>query len=58
MILWGQRKVSIKVALDMFFARHSNMGLLWRKFAKTRDSYQLRMCNLTCKSALLSRKVW
>jgi hypothetical protein len=33
------------------------MGLPRRKFTKTWDLYQLRMCDLTFKSALLSRKV-
>ncbi len=40
-----------------FFPRHANMGLPRRKFTKTWDLYQLRMCDLTFKSALLSRKV-
>jgi hypothetical protein len=33
--IMGLRKVSMEVALDMFFPRHANMGLPRRKFAKT-----------------------
>jgi hypothetical protein len=40
-----------------FFPRHANMGLSRKKFIKTWDSCQLRMHNLTFKSALLGQKI-
>jgi hypothetical protein len=41
----------MEVILEMFFPRHANMGLPRKKFIKTWDSCQLRMHNLTFKSA-------
>ncbi len=56
MIFWGWKKISMEVVLDMLFPSHANMGLLKRKFAKTWDLCQLKMCNITLKNALLGSK--